>query len=105
MCVMQLLQQLTCAFPPSHAHPPGLHHSVEAWRKPFNPILGETWQATMPGGLCLYMEQVRLCVWQGGHGQVVEGDTGGCRTDELCPSRVLCLQLLCKRPSGGQVMQ
>lgn len=36
----------------------GLHHSVEAWRKPFNPILGETWQATMPGGLCLYMEQV-----------------------------------------------
>jgi hypothetical protein len=37
----------------------GLHHSVEAWRKPFNPILGETWQATMPGGLCLFMEQVR----------------------------------------------
>lgn len=32
---------------------------MERWRKPFNPILGETWQATMPGGLCLAMEQVR----------------------------------------------
>jgi hypothetical protein len=42
--------------------PAGLHHSVEAWRKPFNPILGETWQATMPGGLCLFMEQVRAAV-------------------------------------------
>lgn len=40
----------------------GLHHSVEAWRKPFNPILGETWQATMPGGLCLFMEQVRAAM-------------------------------------------
>lgn len=40
----------------------GLHHSVEAWRKPFNPILGETWQATMPGGLGLFMEQVRAAV-------------------------------------------
>jgi hypothetical protein len=38
---------------------PGLHHSVEHWKKPFNPILGETWQATMPGGLQLFMEQVR----------------------------------------------
>jgi hypothetical protein len=38
----------------------GLHHSVENWKKPFNPILGETWQATMPGGLQLFMEQVRL---------------------------------------------
>jgi hypothetical protein len=36
----------------------GLHHSVENWKKPFNPILGETWQATMPGGLQLFMEQV-----------------------------------------------
>jgi hypothetical protein len=40
----------------------GLHHSVENWKKPFNPILGETWQATMPGGLQLFMEQVRLVV-------------------------------------------
>lgn len=36
----------------------GLHHSVDKWKKPFNPILGETWQAAMPGGLQLYMEQI-----------------------------------------------
>lgn len=36
----------------------GLHRGLESWKKPFNPILGETWQAHMPGGVSLYMEQV-----------------------------------------------
>eukprot|EP00775_Hariotina_reticulata_P005712 gene5712-5952_t len=36
----------------------GLQHCVECWKKPFNPILGETWQASMPGGCHIYMEQI-----------------------------------------------
>lgn len=37
----------------------GLHKGFETWKKPFNPILGETWQADMSeGGISLFMEQV-----------------------------------------------
>jgi len=35
-----------------------MQHCVECWKKPFNPILGETWQASMPCGCHIYMEQV-----------------------------------------------
>ena len=32
---------------------------MECWKKPFNPILGETWQADMPEhGIRLFMEQL-----------------------------------------------
>lgn len=36
----------------------GLHHGFERWRKPFNPILGETWQATLSDGSAIFMEQI-----------------------------------------------
>eukprot|EP00877_Chromochloris_zofingiensis_P003387 jgi/Chrzof1/13049/Cz07g18010.t1 len=36
----------------------GLHHGFETWKKPFNPILGETWQAEIDGGIHCYMEQI-----------------------------------------------
>jgi hypothetical protein len=36
----------------------GMHRGFETWKKPFNPILGETWQASLEGGIDLYMEQV-----------------------------------------------
>lgn len=36
----------------------GLHHGFERWKKPFNPILGETWQATLSDGTQMFMEQI-----------------------------------------------
>ncbi|KAF5838592.1 hypothetical protein DUNSADRAFT_2576 [Dunaliella salina] len=36
----------------------GLHHIFGKWRKPFNPILGETWQASMSDGTSVFMEQI-----------------------------------------------
>ncbi|GAX74184.1 hypothetical protein CEUSTIGMA_g1633.t1 [Chlamydomonas eustigma] len=36
----------------------GLHHSFEKWKKPFNPILGETWQAKLSDGSTMFMEQI-----------------------------------------------
>jgi hypothetical protein len=36
----------------------GLHHSFEKWKKPFNPILGETWQAKLTDGSTMFMEQI-----------------------------------------------
>lgn len=36
----------------------GLHHAFENWRKPFNPILGETWQAQLSDGTAMFMEQI-----------------------------------------------
>lgn len=38
--------------------PAGLHHSFEKWKKPFNPILGETWEAGLPDGSSIFMEQI-----------------------------------------------
>ncbi len=36
----------------------GLHHGFEKWKKPFNPILGETWQASLSDGSQMFMEQI-----------------------------------------------
>ncbi|KAG2433146.1 hypothetical protein HYH02_012847 [Chlamydomonas schloesseri] len=36
----------------------GLHHAFANWRKPFNPILGETWQAALSDGTTMFMEQI-----------------------------------------------
>ncbi|CAL5225287.1 g8086 [Coccomyxa viridis] len=36
----------------------GLQHAFQSWRKPFNPILGETWQATLGDGSNVYFEQI-----------------------------------------------
>ena len=36
----------------------GLQHCFQSWRKPFNPILGETWQATLSDGTELFLEQI-----------------------------------------------
>lgn len=36
----------------------GMWKGFDAWKKPFNPILGETWQASLEGGISLFMEQV-----------------------------------------------
>jgi hypothetical protein len=41
-----------------HAAPAGLYHSFERWKKPFNPILGETWQAALSDGSTIAMEQI-----------------------------------------------
>jgi hypothetical protein len=40
----------------------GMWKGFDMWKKPFNPILGETWQATMEGGVSLFMEQVGAMV-------------------------------------------
>lgn len=36
----------------------GLVEQLRTWRKPFNPLLGETWQARLSDGTRLDMEQV-----------------------------------------------
>ncbi|GFH28715.1 oxysterol-binding protein 9, partial [Haematococcus lacustris] len=36
----------------------GLHHGFEKWKKPFNPILGETWQAELADGSSMFLEQI-----------------------------------------------
>jgi hypothetical protein len=37
----------------------GLRHNVDTWRKPFNPVLGETWQGQAAGGrIKVYFEQI-----------------------------------------------
>lgn len=36
----------------------GLQHVFQSWKKPFNPILGETWQATQADGSGIFMEQI-----------------------------------------------
>lgn len=36
----------------------GFHRALQVWRKPFNPILGETWQASLPDGSRIFMEQI-----------------------------------------------
>ena len=36
----------------------GLQHAFQSWRKPFNPILGETWEAGLPDGTQIFIEQI-----------------------------------------------
>jgi len=36
----------------------GLQHVFQSWRKPFNPILGETWQAHLADGTSIFLEQI-----------------------------------------------
>eukprot|EP00890_Picochlorum_soloecismus_P000117 jgi/Picsp_1/1105/NSC_04588-R1_oxysterol binding family protein len=36
----------------------GYHRAFLTWSKPFNPIIGETWQASLSDGTCVYMEQI-----------------------------------------------
>eukprot|EP00798_Chlamydomonas_sp_ICE-L_P026418 gene26418-17517_t len=36
----------------------GLHHAFDKWKKPFNPLLGETWQAAHSDGSQIFMEQI-----------------------------------------------
>ncbi|PSC69671.1 Oxysterol-binding 9 [Micractinium conductrix] len=36
----------------------GFHRAFERWAKPFNPILGETWQASLPDGSRISLEQI-----------------------------------------------
>lgn len=36
----------------------GLQHVFQSWRKPFNPILGETWQARLDDGATVFFEQI-----------------------------------------------
>ncbi|PRW59937.1 Oxysterol-binding 9 [Chlorella sorokiniana] len=36
----------------------GFHRAFTRWAKPFNPILGETWQATAADGSRIYLEQI-----------------------------------------------
>lgn len=35
----------------------GLQHAFQSWRKPFNPILGETWAGGLPDGSEIFLEQ------------------------------------------------
>lgn len=43
---------------PTPLYRAGLHHAFANWRKPFNPILGETWQAVLSDGTSMFMEQI-----------------------------------------------
>lgn len=36
----------------------GLQHVFQSWRKPFNPILGETFQAVLSDGSEIFLEQI-----------------------------------------------
>ena len=40
------------------ACPPGFHHAFARWAKPFNPILGETWEAALPDSAHVFLEQI-----------------------------------------------
>jgi len=42
----------------TYTHTTGIHIAFERWMKPFNPILGETWQARMEDGTSMCMEQI-----------------------------------------------
>lgn len=45
--------------PPAPLVPsPGFHRAFTRWLKPFNPILGETWQAAEPDGSQIFLEQI-----------------------------------------------
>lgn len=44
--------------PPPRPGPPGFHRAFTRWAKPFNPVLGETWQAAGPDGSRIWLEQV-----------------------------------------------
>ena len=61
--------------PPLPPPPPGFHRAFERWAKPFNPILGETWQASLPDG-----SRIR---W-------------GWQRAEACPSAAACGTLGCR---------
>lgn len=55
-------QTATCSAPPCTPaiHPPprpGFHRAFARWAKPFNPILGETWEAGAPDGSRIFFEQ------------------------------------------------
>lgn len=43
-------------------HAAGFHRAFTRWAKPFNPILGETWQATAADGSRIYLEQVGVAL-------------------------------------------
>jgi hypothetical protein len=36
----------------------GMRHTFDTWRKPFNPVLGETWQSITKSGCEAFLEQV-----------------------------------------------
>jgi len=36
----------------------GFHRAFIKWAKPYNPILGETWQASLPDGTSIFLEQI-----------------------------------------------
>ena len=36
----------------------GLQHVYQSWRKPFNPILGETFESVLSDGSRVYVEQI-----------------------------------------------
>ena len=36
----------------------GFHRVFLKWAKPFNPLLGETWQASLPNGASIFLEQM-----------------------------------------------
>ena len=38
--------------------PAGFHRVFVRWAKPFNPVLGETWQAALPDGTAIALEQI-----------------------------------------------
>ena len=44
--------------PPARPTPAGFHRAFVHWAKPFNPILGETWQAAGPDGSHIALEQI-----------------------------------------------
>ena len=50
-----------CCISPHHPPvpcPAGFHRAFERWAKPFNPILGETWQAGLADGSRICLEQI-----------------------------------------------
>jgi hypothetical protein len=66
-----LLQPTAAWLAKRPAHPPtvlpalprplplqGFHHAFSRWAKPFNPILGETWEACLPDGCTIFLEQI-----------------------------------------------
>ena len=42
----------------------GLQHVFQSWRKPFNPILGETWQALAQLTLCAMVQPIAMQGWE-----------------------------------------
>lgn len=67
----------------------GLQHVFESWKKPFNPILGETWQAVQEDGSAIFMEQISHHPAISAFQMIGPGQRASLRKGALCHMRLV----------------